>query len=66
MMNVGMTDRIVRIVLGIAMLTLGFGGFVTGNAGLALKILGFVPLLTALSGICLVYLPFGISTGAKK
>jgi hypothetical protein len=65
-MNVGMTDRIVRIVAGVAMLTLGFGGFVTGNAGLALKILGFVPLLTAAVGICPLYLPLGISTGAKK
>jgi hypothetical protein len=66
MMNVGMTDRIVRIVAGVAMLTLGFGGFVTGNAGLALKILGFVPLLTAAAGICPLYLPFGLSTGPRK
>ena len=66
MMNIGMTDRIVRIVAGVAMLTLGFGGFVTGNAGLVLKILGFVPLLTAVVGICPLYLPLGISTGAKK
>jgi len=66
MMNIGMTDRIVRIVAGIAMLTLGFGGFVTGNAGLALKILGFVPLLTAAVGICPLYLPLGWSTRSSS
>lgn len=65
MMNIGMTDRIVRIVAGIAMLTLGFGGFVTGNAGLALKILGFVPLATAVVGICPLYLPLGCSTRSR-
>jgi hypothetical protein len=66
MMNIGMTDRIVRIVLGVAMLILGFGGFVTGYAGLALKILGFVPILTAVVGICPLYMPLGLSTGPKK
>lgn len=66
MSNVGSMDRAVRVVAGIAMLVLGFGGFVTGTAGLVLKIAGFVPLATALVGFCPLYLPLGLSTKAAK
>lgn len=66
MVNMGMTDRIVRVVAGAAMLVLGFGGFVSGGAGLVLKIVGFVPLLVASVGVCPLYWPLGISTGPKK
>ena len=43
-------DRIARIVLGIVMLVLGWGGFVTGTFGVILQWLGFVPLITGLIG----------------
>jgi len=48
-------DRWVRIVLGIALLVLGWGGFVTGGLGVFLKIIGFVPLLTGVIGFCPIY-----------
>ncbi len=66
MKNVGSVDRAVRIVAGLAMLTLGFGGFVTGTPGLVLKIAGFIPLLTAAIGFCPLYLPLGLSSKGSK
>jgi hypothetical protein len=48
-------DRIVRIVLGLAMLALGWGGFVGGTLGVILQWLGFIPLLTGLIGWCPIY-----------
>jgi hypothetical protein len=48
-------DRIVRIVLGLVMLVLGWGGFVGGTLGVILQWLGFVPLLTGLIGWCPLY-----------
>lgn len=48
-------DRIVRIVLGIAILYLGWAGVVTGGWGVFLKIFGFIPLLTGLIGWCPLY-----------
>lgn len=48
-------DRIARIVIGIVMLALGWGGVVTGLWGTVLQWLGFVPLLTGLIGWCPLY-----------
>lgn len=57
-------DRIVRIVLGVVLLYLGWAGVVSGGWGLFLKIIGFVPLLTGIAGFCPVYALFGIKTRA--
>ncbi|HEU0264654.1 MAG TPA: DUF2892 domain-containing protein [Geobacterales bacterium] len=55
--NVGGIDRIVRIVAGLALISipLVFNGTPWGY-------LGVVPLLTGIIGWCPAYLPFGIST----
>jgi hypothetical protein len=55
-------DRIIRVVLGIILLVLGWGGVVTGTWGWVLKIGGFVPLITGLAGWCGLYALFGIRT----
>ncbi|MFN2298944.1 MAG: DUF2892 domain-containing protein [Anaerolineales bacterium] len=55
-------DRIIRVVLGIILLVLGWGGVVTGTWGWVLKIGGFVPLITGLTGWCGLYALFGIRT----
>ncbi len=48
-------DRAIRVALGIAMLTLGWAGVVTGGWGVVLKIGGWLPLLTGLVGFCPLY-----------
>jgi hypothetical protein len=64
--NEGGLDRGIRIVAGVALLGLGWGGVVTGTLGTVFKFLGFVPLLTGFIGWCPAYAPFGISTCAVK
>jgi hypothetical protein len=60
--NVGGIDRILRIVVGIALIALA----VTGTVGLW-GYIGVVPLLTGLIGWCPVYLPLGLKTcGCSK
>ena len=54
--NVGNTDRLIRIVLG-----LGIIGWGVMNANW-LGAVGLVPLATAFMRWCPAYLPFGIST----
>lgn len=55
--NVGGWDKILRIVIGVALLALGAFGSI-GWWGLV----GFVPLLTALVGSCPLYTIVGLNT----
>jgi Inner membrane protein YgaP-like, transmembrane domain len=55
--NIGAVDRVIRIVVGLAVLSLVFVGPQT-----LWGLLGLVPLLTALVGWCPPYAMLGIST----
>ncbi len=57
--NVGGIDRILRVVVGIAVLALFF--MLEGNARYW-ALLGFVPLLTGLFRFCPAYSLFGLNT----
>lgn len=61
--NVGSIDKTIRIVVGLALLSLLF--FLEGNArwwGLV----GLPLLLTGITGYCPGYMPFGVSTSKDK
>ena len=60
--NESSLDRVIRVVLGIVLLVLGWGNIVEGSLGLVFKILGFIPLLTGLVGFCPLYSLFKIKT----
>lgn len=53
--NESTTDRIIRVILGVVLLVLGWAGIVGGTLGLILKIAGFIPLLTGIIGFCPLY-----------
>ncbi len=57
--NIGSTDRIIRIFLGLAIAVLG----IVFKSWLGL--IAIVPLATAAISTCPLYLPFGISTRGK-
>jgi hypothetical protein len=59
--NVGTLDRILRIALGLALLSLVFVGPQT-----LWGLVGIVPLATALFGFCPAYALFGIRTCATR
>jgi hypothetical protein len=54
-------ERVLRVILGVAILSLAFVGPQSPWAWL-----GVVPILTGLAGSCPVYTLFGISTCAVK
>lgn len=56
-LNEGTVDRILRVVIGIAVLSLAFVGPRTPWA-----YLGVVPLLTGIVGFCPLYAMLGINT----
>jgi hypothetical protein len=56
-MNVGTTDKLLRIVVGLALLSLVFVGPQT-----LWGLIGIIPLATAVFGYCPAYALFGIRT----
>ena len=59
MCNEGKADRIVRVVLGLALIGWGVAAQNWWGA------VGLVPLLTGAIGFCPLYLPLKIDTGCK-
>lgn len=59
--NLGKVDRGLRALIGLALIS----ATLLGHIG-AWGWLGLVPLLTAVWGVCPAYLPFGLSTCARR
>jgi hypothetical protein len=64
--NMGTTDKVVRIIIAIAIAVLYFANLISGTVAIVLLILAGVFILTSLIGFCPLYLPFGMSTQKKK
>ncbi|MCX7797009.1 MAG: DUF2892 domain-containing protein [Melioribacter sp.] len=58
--NVGTTDKILRIVIGILIIAIGI---ITQSWW---GLIGLIPIVTALIGWCPLYLLFGLSTCKTK
>ena len=58
--NIGSTDKIIRIILGVVVLALGF--YFKSWWGL----IGLIPLVTASINWCPIYAPFKIFTNKTK
>lgn len=60
--NESSVDRIIRVVLGLALLALYFGNMVAGTVGIVLAVVGGIALLTGLVGFCPLYSVLKIRT----
>jgi hypothetical protein len=64
--NMGLIDRIIRILVAVVVVSLYFTNVLTGTLAVILLILAGVFVLTSLISFCPLYLPFGIKTFRKK
>ncbi len=63
--NEGTLDRVVRVALGMVLLPTGLfwlGGLQGSVLGLLDAGLGVMGMITGFTGVCILYIPFGIST----
>lgn len=58
--NVAPGDRVLRIALGLAMLTVGWLGLLPGLWSASLTLFGWFPLVTGLAGWCPFYVLLGV------
>ena len=64
--NLATWDRAARIVVGLAMLYLGWSDIVDGLGAIALVVFAWVPLLTGILGWCPIYSLLGFSTLGRQ
>lgn len=67
--NEGILDRTVRVALGLVLLPVGLfllGGLQASALGLVVASLGGWLLITGITGVCPLYIPFGINTLEKE
>lgn len=63
--NIGLFDKIIRIIVAILIGGAYFIGTISGIAALVLLGVAVILIVTAYIGTCILYLPFGISTKKK-
>ncbi|WP_460685056.1 YgaP-like transmembrane domain [Niabella aquatica] len=64
--NMGLTDKVIRVIIAIVIAVLYFTNMITGAVAAILLILAVLFLLTSFLSLCPLYLPFGITTCKKK
>ena len=64
--NVGAIDRVLRVILGLALIAFALGFIAPGAPYHWLGWIGAVPLLTAAVGSCPLYSVLGLSTCPAK
>jgi hypothetical protein len=64
--NMGVIDRIVRILIAVVVAVLYFMQLIPGTLGIILLILAGILVLTSIVGLCPLYLPLGLSTSRKE
>lgn len=63
--NLGMTDKVVRILAAVAIGILYFMNVITGTAAIVLLIVAILLVLTSLISFCPIYYLLGIKTRKK-
>jgi hypothetical protein len=64
--NMGIADKIIRIIIAALIAVLYFTGTIPGIPGIILMVIAGVFVLTSLLSFCPLYLPLGIKTFKDK
>jgi hypothetical protein len=60
--NMGTADRIIRVLVAVAVAALYFTNLISGTLAIILGLLALIFVLTSIMSFCPLYLPFKLST----
>ena len=63
--NIGTLDRIIRVIIAVIIAILYFTNVLAGTLGIILLVIAGLLIMTSITGFCLPYKLFGISTISK-
>ena len=64
--NVGTVDRTLRVIVALVIAALYFAGTINGTVAIVLGVVAVLMVVTGFAAWCPAYLPFGLSTCARK
>ena len=64
--NVGPEDRVVRIVVGLALCGIVYLGYLEGTAGIVTAVVAAYMVLTGLLARCVIYKLIGVDTSVQE
>ena len=64
--NMGITDRVIRVIIAVIIVLLYFTKVITGTLGIILIALAGIFVLTSFISFCPIYAPFGLNTCKVK
>jgi len=64
--NMGIADKVIRVIIAAVLLTLYFTNVLTGTLGIVLIVISAIFLLTSLVSFCPLYALTGMSTRTSK
>ena len=64
--NMGVADKVIRVIIAAVLLTLYFTNVLTGTLGIVLIVISAIFLLTSLVSFCPLYALTGMSTRTSK
>jgi len=64
--NMGIADRVIRVIIAAVFLTLYFTNVLTGIVGIVLIVISGIFLLTSLVSFCPIYALTGLSSNRTK
>lgn len=60
--NMGIADRIIRLIIAAILVVLYFTNVITGTWGIVILVVAGIFVITSLFGNCPLYMPFGLRT----
>jgi uncharacterized membrane protein HdeD (DUF308 family) len=60
--NEGTTDRLIRLIVGVVLIIIGWLVLGNNTLGIILDVVGVILLITGITGFCTVYKILGINT----